>query len=264
MSDPLQRTQSTRNSRVTLITTKTPPRDLVKPEPSSPLNAITDIEASIPPPILRRSARSTPIAKNDQLSATTLDVSSYSYAPVTPSPRKRAKIEHVDIKPDISIPFKSESKPPIGTPKSSAKKLPQLALEKPHKAPEKWEEQYRLIERMRKGIIAPVDDMCVLFYGLSSCANDTRGCERPRTTVDADPKVSSPALTSGIISSSPDTSLPHPDIAHALLPNQRPSHISSGHQPSSRTTRWSHRPITGRRIYRNRSRVYQQGGFLET
>jgi len=159
MSDELKRTKSARNSRVTLITTSTPPRDLVKPEPTSPLNAITDIEASIPTPTLRRSARSTPNAKNGESSAAGLDVSSYSYTPVTPSPRKRAKIELVDVKPDIRTPIKSEKKPSIGTPKSSAKKLPQLALEKPHKAPDRWEEQYRLIARMREGINAPVDTM---------------------------------------------------------------------------------------------------------
>jgi len=156
MPDALKRTKSNRNSRVTLITAQTPPRDIVKPEPASPLNAISDIEAA---PTLRRSARSTPNVKDGQSSATTLDVSSYSYASVTPSPRKRAKIELVDVKPDLRTPIKPESKPSIGTPKSSSKKLPQLALEKPHKAPEKWEEQYRLIERMRKGIIAPVDNM---------------------------------------------------------------------------------------------------------
>jgi endonuclease-3 len=159
MSENLKRTKSSRNSRVTLITTGTPPRDLVKPEPASPLNAITDIVAFIPTPTLRRSARSTPNGKNGESSATTLDVSSYSYAPVTPSPRKRAKLEHVDVKPDIGTPIKSEKKPSIGTPKSSAKKLPQLALEKPHKAPDRWEEQYRLIARMREGIVAPVDTM---------------------------------------------------------------------------------------------------------
>lgn len=159
MSGQLKRSISSRNSRVTLITTTTPPRDIVKPEPSSPLKAITDIEASIPTPTLRRSARSTPSGKNGDSSAAALDVSSYSYTPVTPSPRKRVKLEHVDIKPDIRTPVKSEKKPSIGTPKSSAKKLPQLALEKPHKAPERWEEQYRLIARMREGIIAPVDNM---------------------------------------------------------------------------------------------------------
>ena len=39
--------------------------------------------------------------------------------------------------------------------------MPQLALEKPHPEPPKWREQYGLIERMRKGIVAPVDDMWV-------------------------------------------------------------------------------------------------------
>jgi len=159
MADSLKRTTSTRNSRVTMITSRTPP-PVVKPEPASPLNAISDLED---PPThastLRRSTRSTPIGKNGDSSKTTLDVSSYAYAPVTPSPRKRAKIEHVDVKPDIKTPVKSENRPTMPTPKSSAKKLPQLALEKPHKAPDKWEEQYRLIERMRKGIIAPVDNM---------------------------------------------------------------------------------------------------------
>jgi endonuclease-3 len=37
--------------------------------------------------------------------------------------------------------------------------MPLPKLEKPHPAPARWEEQYRLIERMRKGIVAPVDDM---------------------------------------------------------------------------------------------------------
>jgi endonuclease-3 len=56
----------------------------------------------------------------------------------------------MDIKPSVTTPK---------TPKSSKKPFPQVALEKPHPAPARWEEQYRLIERMRKGIIAPVDDM---------------------------------------------------------------------------------------------------------
>lgn len=159
MADSLKRTTSTRNSRVTMITSRTPP-PVVKPEPASPPNALPELED--PPtlaPTLRRSTRSTPIGQNGESLNTTLDVSSYAYAPVTPSPRKRAKIEQVEVKPDIKTPVKSEDRPTMATPKSSAKKLPQLALEKPHKAPDKWGEQYRLIERMRKGIIAPVDNM---------------------------------------------------------------------------------------------------------
>jgi len=159
MAESLKRTTSTRNSRVTMITSRTPP-PVVKPEPASPLNAISDLEDPLThAPRLRRSTRSTPIGKNGESSKTTLDVSSYAYSPVTPSPRKRAKIGHVDVKPDIKTPVQSENRPNMATPKSSAKKLPQLALDKPHKAPDKWEEQYRLIERMRKGIIAPVDNM---------------------------------------------------------------------------------------------------------
>jgi endonuclease-3 len=160
MADSLKRTTSTRNSRVTMITSRTPP-PVVKPEPASPSNAISDLEdrpTQVLTPSLRRSTRSTPLGKNGDSSKTTLDVSSYAYAPVTPSPRKRAKIEHIDVKPELKTPVKSE-RPILATPKSSTKKLPQLALEKPHKAPDRWEEQYRLIERMRKGIIAPVDDM---------------------------------------------------------------------------------------------------------
>jgi hypothetical protein len=46
-----------------------------------------------------------------------------------------------------------------GKEKVRMKVLPQVKLDKPHPAPLKWREQYALIERMRKGIIAPVDDM---------------------------------------------------------------------------------------------------------
>jgi endonuclease-3 len=159
MSTSLKRTTSTRNARVTLITPGTPPKvdDHVKPEPSSPLNTISDLEAlptSIPS--LRRSARSSTALKIGESSKSNLDsnTSSYTNAPATPSPRKRVKREQSDFQ----TPVKSEARP-APTPRSSAKRLPQLALEKPHKAPERWEEQYRLIERMRAGIIAPVDSM---------------------------------------------------------------------------------------------------------
>jgi hypothetical protein len=157
MSESLKRTTSTRNSRVTMITSRTPP-PIVKPEPASPLNAIFDLEEPPTQDPPRRSTRSTHLDRNGESSKTTLDVSSYAYAPVTPSPRKRAKIEHIDVKPEAKTPLKLE-RPILATPKSSTKKLPQLALEKPHKAPDRWEEQYQLIERMRKGIIAPVDNM---------------------------------------------------------------------------------------------------------
>jgi endonuclease-3 len=79
--------------------------------------------------------------------------------------KRSANVE--EVKPEIPInPLKREpeSKPNgVGStsiPKTTPKKaLPLLALEKPHPEPAKWREQYRLIEHMRKGIIAPVDDM---------------------------------------------------------------------------------------------------------
>lgn len=79
--------------------------------------------------------------------------------------KRSANVE--DLKPEIPInPLKREpeSKPngvgSTSTPKTTPKKaLPLLALEKPHPEPAKWREQYRLIEHMRKGIIAPVDDV---------------------------------------------------------------------------------------------------------
>lgn len=153
MSSSLKRTTSTRNSRVTLITPATlPPPSTVKPEPRSPTPPLVEVDSTTSTPFtaLRRSTRSTAIPQDASLSKN-------ANAPPTPSPRKRVKVEHVDAGA-ASTPIKTE-RPSMATPKSSAKKLPQLALEKPHKAPEKWEEQYRLIEKMRRGIVAPVDDM---------------------------------------------------------------------------------------------------------
>lgn len=87
-----------------------------------------------------------------------LDLSSYAYTPpVSTPPRKRVKREQ---DPLATPGTEGESKP--ATTPSSAKKskpFPQLALDKPHPEPARWREQYRLIERMRRGIVAPVDDM---------------------------------------------------------------------------------------------------------
>ena len=94
----------------------------------------------IDPPSLRRSTRS----------STTLDLSSDAYIPSTPRKKPKSSPPPEPITPP--------PRPPI-TPQSSSKKLPQLALDRPHPAPSRWQEQYRLIERMRAGIIAPVDDM---------------------------------------------------------------------------------------------------------
>ncbi|WRT65292.1 uncharacterized protein IL334_002235 [Kwoniella shivajii] len=102
---------------------------------------------------------------------TKFDASKYQYHPSTP-PRKKLKVETTT---PISVKAENVTEESPRTPKSASKKsLPQLALAKPHPAPLQWEEQYKLIERMRKGIIAPVDDM---------------GCERPRTVINDDPKT---------------------------------------------------------------------------
>ncbi|WWC69038.1 uncharacterized protein I206_102974 [Kwoniella pini CBS 10737] len=107
-----------------------------------------------------------------------LDMTKYEYKPSTP-PRKRVKTSP-NTTPIIVKLLKVEIEDnPDGngnkTPKSTSKKpFPKLSLDKPHPAPPRWEEQYRLIEHMRKGIIAPVDNM---------------GCDRPRTVVNDDPKT---------------------------------------------------------------------------
>ncbi|WVO17159.1 hypothetical protein L204_104851 [Cryptococcus depauperatus] len=94
-----------------------------------------------------------------------LDIAKYKYQPSTLSPRKKPKLE-------VGKEIKAEGSPP--TPKSAKKPIPLSALSKPHPAPANWEEQYRLIEQMRRGIVAPVDDM---------------GCERPRTSAEGNPKT---------------------------------------------------------------------------
>lgn len=122
----------------------------LKPEVpgSPPLVSIDSVEASSSTSGRRRSAR-----------VQTLDLSSYAYTPDVPvTPRKRAKIEPVDLEDAVQTPSSTRPNMPP-TPRSSSKKMPQLALDKPHKEPDRWREQYRLIEHMRKGIVAPVDDM---------------------------------------------------------------------------------------------------------
>ncbi|ORY26058.1 DNA glycosylase [Naematelia encephala] len=165
---PLRSSRSAVDSRVTLIT--------AVPNPTSSIDLkaehVSPSPSSSPFTSLRRSTRST----TSQTTATStappqnfvpaVDLSSYAHIPATPSPRKKIKLEHPDTP---STPKKAS------TPKSVTKKpLPQVALAKPHPAPPKWEEQYRLIDRMRKGIVAPVDNM---------------GCERPRTTEGLDEKT---------------------------------------------------------------------------
>lgn len=115
---------------------------------------------------LRRSTRSSTTTQST--STTNLNLSRYAYNPITP-PRKRIKTEprhdHVEMELLVQTPMTKLKDDPDATatptPRSSSKKMPQLALEKPHKEPDRWREQYRLIEHMRKGIVAPVDNMNV-------------------------------------------------------------------------------------------------------
>ncbi|WWC87459.1 uncharacterized protein L201_002348 [Kwoniella dendrophila CBS 6074] len=122
-----------------------------------------------------------------------LNISKYEYKTlITPSPRKKQKRSHDNGNGNDNVNDTGSSKKrrtpttvkvesvennesPSSSSKTPRKKpLPQLFLDKPHPAPPKWEEQYKLIEHMRKGIIAPVDNM---------------GCDRPRTVVNDDPKT---------------------------------------------------------------------------
>ncbi|KAK8861201.1 hypothetical protein IAR55_002020 [Kwoniella newhampshirensis] len=132
---------------------------------------------------LRRTTRSSTTSNSDHASTirgtSKFDLEKYRFqnqaSPSTPSPRKKKPriVTPVKVEDAKDLLVKVEDRPK--TPKSASKKpLPQVALGKPHPAPARWEEQYNLIERMRKGIVAPVDDM---------------GCERPRTIVDNDPKT---------------------------------------------------------------------------
>ena len=94
---------------------------------------------------LRRSTRSLTSSKSKVPDLSSSDVLE------TPSKKPKIKAPQTPISSALTVAI---------TPKSSTKKpMPVLALEKPHPAPLKWEEQYRLIERMRNGLIAPVDDM---------------------------------------------------------------------------------------------------------
>jgi hypothetical protein len=144
--------------------------------PTKPV--VTMIESVTP---LRRSTRGvkvepvTPEAPETSQSASkrSLIASLQKYAYDTPS--KRVKVEdNADALRSPELVALEDDKP-VKKKTPSKKPVIQLALDKPHPAPKNWERQYELIERMRKRIVAPVDDM---------------GCERPRTTADADPKVS--------------------------------------------------------------------------
>ncbi|ODN95282.1 endonuclease III [Cryptococcus wingfieldii CBS 7118] len=113
-----------------------------------------------------RSAKTAAVDDEEELpKKSKLNVPKYEYKPATPSPRKKPRLEDAKAEPDVKIQASPIKR--VATPRSTPKKpMPQTSLAKPHQAPAKWEDQYRLIEHMRRGIIAPVDDM---------------GCERPRT-----------------------------------------------------------------------------------
>ena len=134
------RPSGSRDSFIARMVTETTP---VKLEQMSPLST-----SSTP---IRRSTRSmTTLKSSSNLISDEIKLE----VPPSPSPGKKAKIEHP------STPFSASNPDRPSTPRSSSKKaMPILALDKPHPAPARWEEQYRLIEKMRKGIIAPVDDM---------------------------------------------------------------------------------------------------------
>lgn len=149
------------DSQVTLITTDSL---AVKAEPETSEPGSSDTFTS-----LRRMTRS-----STSTASIVVDLASYAYQPATPSPRKRVKREPItpqtatetesdplvkleDVDAIDPLTPSRDTKP--STPRSSKKAMPQLALEKPHPEPAKWREQYRLLERMRKGIIAPVDTM---------------------------------------------------------------------------------------------------------
>ncbi|WVQ75589.1 hypothetical protein IAR50_005217 [Cryptococcus sp. DSM 104548] len=147
----LKATQSALNSRVKIISA----------EPTNDGQVFTSLRRTT------RSAKAAAVVDDEEElpKKSKLNVAKYEYTPSTPSPRKRPRLKSVKTEPDVdrqASPIKA-----VATPRSTPKKpMPQTSLAKPHPAPAKWEEQYRLIEHMRRGIIAPVDDM---------------GCERPRT-----------------------------------------------------------------------------------
>ena len=89
-------------------------------------------------------------------------------------PAKRAKVEHAadaNVE-DGAAAAKRNTKPPRSKTPKKQKPIQQF-LEKPHPAPEHWEEQYGVIKSMRARLEAPVDTM---------------GCQRAQDG-ETDPKV---------------------------------------------------------------------------
>lgn len=175
----LRTTRSALNSRVSLVTTNAKPTIDSSGDPESPPR--------------RRSTRA----------SARLNLAQYAYSDPNEARRKRAKVEPAaqaepaaasadealtDLEGDeplneVKAELKGEGGPSTprkgrATPKSKSgtPKMPMAKREKAHPEPAKWYEQYKLIERMRGGIKAPVDTM---------------GCERPVTMQNLDPKVRS-------------------------------------------------------------------------
>ncbi|KAL7421469.1 alpha,alpha-trehalase nth1 [Cryptotrichosporon argae] len=175
MASPLRSTRSRLNPRVTLVT-------------------LGSNEATGQPAYtsLRRATRSQATSAIQGDGTARLALEGYAYrspkrlkrepSPITPAKSSGALLKAEPASPttplravkpenaDAIAPAKGEG----STPRSAKKSQVTAARTKAHPAPAKWEEQYRLIERMRAGIVAPVDDM---------------GCERPRTTDGLDAKT---------------------------------------------------------------------------
>jgi endonuclease-3 len=144
---PLVSTPSKYSSKVTLISQPSSSSvPDIKPEPTSPA-LIT----------FRRSTRNR-ASLNPSPTAGPSTVKRSSSPPLS-TPRKRVKKEDEPLTPLSEIKDSPRASGSGSAKKVKIKPLPLVALEKPHPAPARWKEQYRLIERMRKGIVAPVDDM---------------------------------------------------------------------------------------------------------
>lgn len=142
------------------------------------------VEAVTP---LRRSTRSvkaepvTPPAPGSSQSANkrSLTASLQKFAYDSPSKKVKLEANAESLRSPPLVAVELDEKPKRKT--ASKKPVIQLALDKPHPAPKNWERQYELIEKMRKGIVAPVDDMLVILF---CCCNadsigDASGLEQP-------------------------------------------------------------------------------------
>lgn len=153
---PLKSAPSALNANVTLFSLPDPGPSKHREPPSQEFTTMRRTTRSS-----RSSVKAEPV--NPQSTGPTPGIlSAYAYQPTATPPRKRVKVE-LEAEDELK-PVKLEDEDGTTTPKSKrakSKPMPVLALDKPHPEPPRWKEQYRLIERMRKGIVAPVDDMWV-------------------------------------------------------------------------------------------------------